>query len=173
MRALLAALALALSASVAAAQAPQTPSTQKPPVRKAKRVWTNDDLDELKARSHWASGTDSSSGGSTQAGTPDGGASGDKQPPPPREKDPKTYQKQLAPLRAQLAQIDSQIRSLRNSLNNPISGTNSVNLGTATVTGRPEHQIEALEKQRQQIQQRIDAIEDEARRNGISPGDVR
>src|SRR5713226_5972153 len=145
MRSFLAALALALSASVAAAQAPQTPSPQQPPVRKAKRIWTNDDLDELRAHSHWASGGDSSSGESTQARTPDGGASGDKQPPPPREKDPKTYQKQLAPLRAQLAQIDSQILSLRNSLNKPISGGNSVDLNTATITGRPENQIEALE----------------------------
>lgn len=170
MRALLAALALALSVSVAAAQAP---STQKSPEKKAKKVWTNDDLDELRAQSHWASGSDSSSGTSAQAGTTEAGPTENKPAPLPREKDPETYQKKLAALRAQLGQIDSQIRSLRNSMNTPISGGNGVNLSTATVTGRPENQIEALEKQKQQIQQQIDAVEAEARRNGISPGDLR
>jgi hypothetical protein len=169
MHVLLAAFALALSLAAAPVQ---TPSAQQPPQKKAKKVWTNDDLDLLQGRSSGAGG--SASG----AGVAGGAAAGEEKPggkdkPLPSEKDPKTYREKLIPLRAQLEQVDAKIKQMRDQLTHPIESGNAVDLRHASADLRPEVALKELEQKRLDIQQKISDLEDEARRNGLSSGDIR
>lgn len=162
MHALLASLVLALSLAAAPAQAPPA---QKPPEKKAKKVWTNDDLDRLRGAA--VSGT------SPAVETPTEEKSAEKEKPLAEEKDPKTYRKKLVPLRAQLEQLDAQVKQMRDQLTNPTQASNAVDLRHTSATMRPEVALNELEQKRQQLQQKISDLEDEALRNGIAPGDIR
>jgi hypothetical protein len=169
MHVLLASIALAFSLAAAPAQ---TSSAQQPPQKKPKKVWTNDDLDLLRGGLSVAGG--SASGG----GVAGGAAAGEEKPAGkdkllPSEKDPKTYREKLAPLRAQLEQIDAKIKLMHDQLTHPVEGGNAVDLSHASVTMRPEAALQELEQKRQGIQQKISDLEDEARRNGLSSGDIR
>src|SRR5712692_1794928 len=166
MHALLASLVLAFSLAAAPAQ---TPSAQKPPEKKAKKVWTNDDIDLLRG----------ATGGVTVSGTPSAvGVAVEEKPaekekPPAEEKDPKTYRQKLVPLRAELEQLDAQIKQMRVQLTNPTQASNAVDLSHTSAAMRPEVALNELEQKRRQVQQKISDLEDEARRSGIAPGDIR
>jgi len=166
MHALLASLVLALSLAAAPAQAPPA---QKPPEKKAKKVWTNEDLDLLRG----ATSAAAVSGTPSAVETPADQKPAEKEKPLAEEKDPKTYRKKLVPLRAQLEQLDAQIKQMRGQLTNPTQAGNAVDLRHTSVTMRPEIAINQLEQKRQQLQQKITDLEDEALRNGIAPGDIR
>jgi uncharacterized coiled-coil DUF342 family protein len=164
MHALLAPFVLAVS--LAAAPAQTAPAQQ--PEKKAKKVWTNDDLDSLRGGPRGVSVA--SSAGATAA-TEETGASKEK---PAQTEDPaKKYREKLVPLRAQLDQIDAQIKEVRGQLSNPFKGTNAVDLQHPSATMRPEDVLKNLEQKRREIQQQIDDLEEAARRSGISPGDIR
>jgi regulator of replication initiation timing len=165
MHTLLASFALAFSLTAAPGQAP---TAQKPPEKKPKKVWTNDDLETLRGTTGPAGGVQVTGPAAVPEEKPAG-----KEQPLPASKDPKKYLEKLGPLRAQLAQLDAQIKQMRNQLANPIQGSNAVDLRHTSVTMRPEVAIKELEDKRRQVQQKIDDLEDEARRNGISPGDIR
>jgi chromosome segregation ATPase len=166
MHSLLATLVLALSLAAAPAQAPPA---QKPPEKKAKKVWTNDDIDLLRGA---PSGT-AVSGAPAVPETAAGEKPAEKEKPLASEKDPKTYREKLVPLRAQLAQLDAQIKQMRDLLTNPTQASNVVDLRHTSVTMRPEVSLNELEQKRRQLQQKISDLEDEARRNGIASGDIR
>lgn len=169
MHALLATLALALCLAASPAASAQV---QQPPGKKAKKVWTNDDLDAMRGGSRQgdvrASAGESAGTSAAAEEKPTG-----KDKPLPREKDPKLYREKLVPLRSQLEQLDAQIKQLRQQLTHPIEGTNALDLSHTSVIMQPEVALKELEQKRQQLQQKIDDLEDEARRNGISPGDIR
>lgn len=165
MYAVLAPIVLALSLAAAPAQ---TSSAQKPPEKKAKKVWTNDDLDSLRAGPRGGGGSASAGASAAEEEKPAG-----KEKPVPREKDSKMYREKLAPLRAQLEQVDAQIKQVRDQLTNPVKGSNAVDLSHTSAIMRPEAALSQLEQKRREIQQKIDDLEEEARRNGVSPGDIR
>lgn len=166
MQALFASLILALSW---AAAADQGPSTQKPTEKKAKKVWTNDDIDQLRG----------TTGGFTVIAITPAVESTAEQKPPEKEKplaeekNPKAYREKLAPLREQLARLDAQIKQMHDQLANPTQASNAVDLRHTSATMRPEVAINELEQKRQLLQQKISDLEDQARRNGLSPGDIR
>jgi hypothetical protein len=164
MHALLVPFVLALS--LAAAPAQTAPAQQ--PEKKAKKVWTNDDLDSLRGGPHGVSVA--SSAGATAA-TEETGAS--KEKPAQTEDRAKKYREKLVPLHAQLDQIDAQIKEVRGQISNPFKGTNAVDLQHPNATMRPEDVLKNLEQKRREIQQQIDDVEEAARRSGISPGDIR
>jgi hypothetical protein len=129
----------------AAAAAPQ-------PARPAKKVWTNDDL------------------GSFRSGSSDPAAAASKsnaKPAPAASKTkPQTdYRAQIEKLQAQLPPIDSQIADLQAA----ISGA-TVN-DTRKYTGvKPDSwpaQLTQLQQKRDEIESQIEALRDDARRNGV------
>ena len=166
MYALLVPFVLALSLTAAPGQ---SAPAQQPPAKKAKKVWTNDDLDALRGGSRPAGGVAASTGTEPTAE----GKTGAKEKQLPRDKDPKEYREKLAPLRAQLASLDAQVKQVRDALTNPYNGTNAVDLRHTSAIMRPEEVLKQLEQKRQEIQQQIDNLEEQARRNGLSGGDVR
>ncbi len=90
-----------------------------------------------------------------------------------RAKDPKWYAKQLAPLRQQLAQIDQQIRAMRQARKDGRGTTGAVNLDRAPEGVNADADLLLLQQRRTEVLQRIGEIEDGARRNEIAPGAVR
>jgi chromosome segregation ATPase len=162
------ALMLALAAATALAQT-APPQQSKP---KEKKVWTNDDIPDLRARSHV-----SVLGEAATESAPKGKEEKEKESaktaaPKDKTKDPKYYQERLAPLRAQLDQIDSRIKELQDYTAHPTTGAGMV-LNQRNLSLSPQNQIDQLQQRRAKIQQQIDDIEDEARSNGVAPGDVR
>ena len=171
-------LALALVPLGALAQAPPPAPAQQPapqPEKKAKKVWTNDDLATLPANSPV------STAAATAVGGPAGGAAAEKGAETgaakagtlPPEKDPKIYKEKLDALQKRLDEVEAKIKSTRDAMSGSQGGSNAVNLSQATPTLRPEDQLAALEKERQDILQQIDDLESQARKNDISPGDIR
>lgn len=130
-----------------------------------KRVWTNDDLQHLAAR--------------PPANTPASPSPDESQQTIPAEKhyvrakDAKWYVAQLKPLQAQIEDIDSQLRRLRQARKNGRGTTDAVALDQDAEGVSADAQIEILEQRRKQILLQIDSLEDQSRRNGLDPGDIR
>ena len=163
-------LILVLSLGVLA----QTSTTQIPPPKKAKIVWTNDNLEQLGAGTRWTPGGGPPPATVIPGATEPNADVKDKDKPPVKtERDPKPYLKKLAPLRVNVAMLDAQIKELRDQLKNPIEGSNAVDLRHASVVMRPADLLAELELKRKNTQQQISDIEDEARRNGYSLNELR
>lgn len=97
------------------------------------------------------------------------------QPALPREKDPEWYRDRLRPLRSELADVDRQIANLQRQVQTGGGGaqTGAVGLLQSNPGVDPRDTLARLQRRRQDIQQQIAAIEAEARRNGLSPGQIR
>ena len=195
-------LAVAMGAAPIWAQtsqdAPPPQTTEKPRQKvaeKPKKVWTNDDLEDLRSTVTitTASATPSAEG-AAPAEAPAPGAAPGAQPQLPQEKDPKYYKAKLDPLRKQLADLDAKIKETQGAIDNPYQGTNKISLNQQapsmpsqgpeppnrpddTLYGnqivRPKDQLAVYQKQRDDIQRQIDDLEAQARNNGIYPGDIR
>jgi hypothetical protein len=173
--------------SQAAKNAPQTP----------KKVWTNDDLAGLHGGVTSATAEVAPAVGGATGGAAAPAAAAGKEGQLPPEKDPKTYLAKLEPLRKQLADLDAKIKDMQDKIDHPIDGKNAIKLnqpapnlppqdqppgyeqkrpddslyGNQIV--RPQDQLKVYQQQRDDIQQKIDDLEAQARDNGIPPGDIR
>jgi hypothetical protein len=91
-----------------------------------------------------------------------------------RAKDPKWYAQRLVPLRQELADIDQQIRAVRQARKGDARATTgAVNLDKANEAVDTQADLSLLQERRTQLVQRVSEIEDEARRNDVAPGTVR
>lgn len=145
------------------------------------KVWTNDDIEELKRRPGSISvlGTAApppaarAEGQEVEESADEGGEAGEAPPQPkePKETDPEYWQKKLKPLRDELAQIDQQLQQLRSGQGQASSNALSVSGSNAGVDVADT--IRRLEQRRAQVQQQIEDLQLEAKRKGIAPGAVR
>jgi hypothetical protein len=136
--------------------APITPSQAA-----AKKVWTNDDLNGLRgnAPASSAGASNSESAKSTNKPAPAG-----------KNTDAKSYHDQIAKLQAQIPPIDSQIAELQSAIDGKPTGD-------AKESARPRGvkiddwsvEMEQLQQKHDDIQTRIDALEDQARHHGVAP----
>jgi hypothetical protein len=137
--------------------------------KKAKKVWTEDDISKVGGIS--VVGDSSASTPASERGSqkPSGTSSDDSA----QGKQVDYYRDQLRPLQAQLDATDKKIEELRNfkADNSSASGGINPNHGYS-MTPIPD-QIKQLEEKKKQIQDRIDAVMDEARKKGIEPGQLR
>lgn len=91
-----------------------------------------------------------------------------------RTKDPKWYAKQLGPLRQELADIDQQIRLIRQARKGDARATTAaVDLDKEPESVDTHADLQRLQQRRTQALRRISEIEDDARRNDVAPGAVR
>ena len=156
-----------------AANSQSAPPQQQPkPAPPPKKVWTNDNIDEL----HGHGGV-SVVGGATPGGAPANAANTPgthaNQQPLPKEKDPDWYKKQLAPLYAKLDQLNTALANAESAVSGDTRGSATVSLGTTGNAATPQQQVAQLQQQQQQVQAQIDNLEDMARHNGIEPGALR
>ncbi len=87
-----------------------------------------------------------------------------------QEQDPNWYVEQLAPLRAELGRVDSEMARLREFRASGAGMMSGLVLDQPSLRLTPENEIEQLGLRRQELQRQIDELEDTARRNDIPPG---
>ena len=134
----------------------ETPGTSNQP--DAKKVWTNDDFG-----SHPAPAPASNSSRATKPKPP--------KPKPSGGKNAAWYRTQISKLNDQIAVIDKQIASYQAALNGeppPNQGVQEYHMRRADW----QTEIQKLNKQKQDLLDKISALEDEARHNGIEDGQL-
>ena len=155
------ALVLALACSAIPAHAQQTG-----------RVWTNADMDDLRAR-----GLISIIGPEVVAAPTAAPAATQFPIYASRTEDPAWYGEQAAALQVQLSARQTALAQAQDNLAQARSLrgiTGSVNLVAGDIPGvTPEEVITNLEAQVREMQARLDDLSDLARRNDIAPGVVR
>jgi hypothetical protein len=135
--------------------------------RKTIKVWTNDDLEKLHA-----------AGLISIVGQVDEGTSVSESAPRDYEvtQDPQWYAEQAARLRDELEYRQAQLREYRQALDDARSlkeSTGGINLVGDDFAVTPEAGIEILEQRVNEVQAKLDDLEDLARRNDIEPGTLR
>jgi hypothetical protein len=151
-----------------------TPSAQPPvpmvqtPEKKTKKVWTNDDVKTVK-------------GGVSVVGD------GDKasEPSPGRDADLDShrqsvaaqqlanYRNQIQQFRAQIDAIDKRIVQLRDFKAEDGSASGGIKMHQTYNMVPLEEQVKQLESKKKELQAKIADVENQARKSGIEPGELR
>jgi hypothetical protein len=130
--------------------------------KKAKKVWTNENLTEV-------SGTAISQVGDTRIGaSPKSGAA-----KPARSQMVASFRKQLAAFQAQLAVMDKQIADLKSFSKGESSGSNGLQMHKSYTMEPVQDQVLKLEDKRKIVAAQMDSVFDAARKRGIEPGQLR
>jgi len=165
------AIALTLFTTFSAAAKPQENSAPPPPAssqnaappaeaKKPKKVWTNENVS-------------SATGTVSVVGDPN------NQPKPPSSKPPNaqyvaSVRKQLEKLQGQIADIDKQLVDLKKfSEGEPSTSASGVKLNKKYEREPIEVQMRALESQKKDLESKVDALLDEARKKGVASSQLR
>ncbi len=140
----------------AAAASPASPA--QPP---AKKVWTNDDMSDLHDHSAISTVGNTNPNAAKPAGKPSASS---------RRKNAQWYHDQIAKLQAQLPPIDEKISQLQAAISG--NQVNEVRKYGWTQPGDWKDQLARLQTQREGIQTKIAALEDEARHNGAPANQI-
>jgi hypothetical protein len=162
-----------LAAIVALAVVFPTRAAEKPPsaqAAKAKKVWTNDDMDQLRARGLI----------STFNVAPETAAQSPAAPSEPatfaaRTEDPAWYADQAAVLQAELDKRESALREAQANLRQAAEGITQPGIAMDKKNEgiTPEAGIAVLEARVLEVQSQLDELSDLARQNNIPPGVLR
>jgi hypothetical protein len=135
--------------------------------KKPKKVWTEDDISKVGGSISvvGSSSSDTAKGSSQSTGeSSDNSAQGNQV---------QYYRDQIRQLQAQLDDTAKKLDDLRNFKADNSSSTGGINPNHGySMTPIPD-QIKQLEENKKQIQDKIDAVTDEARKKGIEPGQLR
>jgi CCR4-NOT transcriptional regulation complex NOT5 subunit len=160
-------------ASAANAAAPKDQSSDKDQTKKKpKKVWTNEEMPTLQGKISVVGDPELANASSESRKWNNDSDSGNANNLE-REKAIANYREQLRQLRERQDGIDKKITDFRNFKADNASPSGGINLRNRYTMTPAEDQIRQLEDQKKQIQAKIDAIEDEARKNGIEPGELR
>lgn len=138
--------------------------------KKPKKVWTNDEISNVGGAGSISvvGNADANAKGSSK-----GNSSKSTRTSSAKENQPGSYRSRLRQLHNQLETTEKQISDLRN-FNGESTGTSGgVDMNRGYSRTSVEDQIKILEEKKKQIQAQIGDIEDEARKDGIEPGDLR
>ena len=137
---------------------------------KPKKVWTNDEISNV--------------GGNGAISVVGKTGGGDSNPPSDnfqktapgsvaRDKQAATYRDRLHQLNNELEATDKKISQLRNFKADNTSASGGIDMNHGYSMTPVEDQVKQLEEKKKQIQAQIDAVEDQARKNGFEPGQLR
>ena len=137
---------------------------------KPKKVWTNDDVSNVGGDGAIsvvgkAGGGDSNPASNNFQKTAPGSSTRDKQAA--------AYRDRLHQLNNQLETINKKILELRNFKADNTSPSGGINMHHRYDMTPIEDQVKELEEKKKQIQTQIDAVEDQARKNGFEAGQLR
>jgi chaperonin cofactor prefoldin len=168
-----AAIVMAFSAraqSPAPAPNPSQPTSQSQDsnapteAKKPKKVFTNEDLSK-------------SSGAISVVGDPKDNAKNKPKPSAPRSADAQyvaSIRKQLEKLQKQISDIDKQLADLKSfSEGESTNNASGIQLNKSLQREPIEVRMRALQDQKRDLQEKMDALLDEARKKGVEPGDLR
>lgn len=150
-------------------QAPDSnaPANPTPEKKKPKKVWTNDEIAKTSGGVSVVGGANSPS--SSAAKKQD---SADAKYDP-RQRQINDYKDQLAKLQSQVDAIDSRINQLKNFKGENTSPSNGINLSQGYDMVPIADQIKQLEDKKKQLRAKMDDIETDAHKNGITSDDLR
>jgi len=153
-------LAALCPAALPAQQASATPAgTETPPTTDPapRKVWTNEDVPTLREDSTISTiGTHPASGPMHKATS--------------SRQDAKWYSDQITKLESQLSTIKDKIEQLQAGIDGKFTGDSQSSTRPKYASfGNWQIELAQLQKQRDDIQARIDALRDQARRQGIPP----
>jgi hypothetical protein len=141
------------SPAAAVAAVPKDPNAAKDQAKekkKPKKIWTEEEISAV-GGSISVVGDLNTSNSSSRAPA--------ALPAAPDGRGAAYYRGRLAPLRQQIEDLDREIRQMKNSKGN--------------VRENVDSQVQIRETQREKIQKQVNEIEEDARRHGIAPGDLR
>jgi hypothetical protein len=143
------------------ATAPSQDSASATPDAKKKKVWTNDDVGNL-------TGPVSVVGNSKNAGKADPGADGGAD-----SQYIANTKKELAKLQSQLDDTNKQLIALKDFSQGKAPEPTGYQIGKGYGRIPVDQQIANLEQKKRELQDKIDALFDEARKKGVLPGQLR
>jgi hypothetical protein len=135
-----------------------------------KKVWTNDEVSNVGGDGAIsvvgkAGGGDANSSSSSDQKSAAGSSA--------REKQAAAYRDRIHQLNNQLETIDKKIAELRNFKADNSSPSGGIDMHHGYYMTPMEDQVKQLEEKKKQIQAQIDAVQDQARKNGFEPGLLR
>ena len=143
---------------------PQSPSgeTKPPDPKQAKKTWTNDNLSDAK-------------GAVSVVGDSKAGSKTKSNPAKPADAQyVASVRKQLEKLNVQMADADKQIADLTNfSKGESSKSASGIKLNKGYNREPVEVQIHALQEKKKDLQSKMEALLDEARKRGVEPGQLR
>jgi chromosome segregation ATPase len=155
------------SASTANSAAPSAQEKKELDETKTKKVWTNDDVSQLK-------GVISVVG---EAPAPQDQAADaeddDKSNRNTHQAMVRHYRDAIADLKAQITNADAFIAKLKGSRGEDSSPSGGVDPRRLAFTSPPEEQVKQLETKKKELQAKIEDLEAEATKEGIEPGELR
>jgi hypothetical protein len=137
---------------------------------KPKKVWTNDEISNvggdgaISVVGKAGAGDSNPSSNNFQKSAPGSAA---------RDKQGAAYRDRLHQLNNELEATDKKISQLRNFKADNTSASGGINMNHGYSATPVEDQVKQLEEKKKQIQAQIDAVEDQARKNGFEPGQLR
>ncbi len=141
----------------------QTQSAAAPERKKPKKVWTNDNMGEVRGNPISQVGDAKNDAGPGKPGTAQ----------PASAQAVASFRKQLAALQVQQATVDKQIADLKNFNRGEAGHDTGLQLHKSYSMESTDAQIRKLEEKRKQLAAVIDALLDAARKRGIEPGQLR
>ena len=158
-------LALAIAFPSRAAEKPRPAQSGKP-----EKVWTNDDMDQLRAR-----GLITTFNVATETAAQVRAAPSEPATFTPKTEDPTWYAEQAAILQAELDKRESALREAQANLAQAAEGITQpgIAMDKKNVGITPEAGIAVLQAQVHEVQSQLDELSDLARQNNIPPGVLR
>jgi uncharacterized protein YlxW (UPF0749 family) len=147
------------------------PDNVEKPKKKPKKVWTNDEIS-----SAGGPGSISVVGNPSDADTTSSSKDASAKTTSAsslREKRVGAYRDRLHQLHNEMEATDKKISELRNFKADNTSSSGGINMNHRYSMTPLEDQVKSLEEKKKQLQAQIDAVEDEARKNGVEPGQLR
>lgn len=144
-------------------------TTRKKPedAKTPKKVWTNDDVEVLKGGVSVVGAKEAAEAGPDYIENKDGPDSD------LRRERIQQYRGAIANLRKQIEDADKRIVKLRNFRAEDSSPSGGINPNQEYDMVPLEEQVKQLEARKKQLQGKIGDLEDQARKEGIEPGEVR
>jgi len=147
-----------------------------PPARPPKpaistRVWTSEEVEALRGRGLISLIGQEPAEVSASAQTPPEAET--RAPRPERAKDPEWYAEQAAAARLAIEVARAEARRVRRELGNARYWEGGLNLARENTGITPVSELEILDARNRAELETLDALADQARRNGIPPGALR
>jgi hypothetical protein len=133
--------------------------------KKAKKVWTNDEIGSVKGGVSVVG--DGKQGEPSRAAAEE--SSGDSQGAEPVRK----YRDQIRQLRDQIAAADRRIEQLKGFKGENTSPSAGININQSYNMVPVEEQVKQLEEKKRKLEGKIEDVEVEAKKNGLDPGELR
>ena len=165
----------ATAGTTPAAPATKTPASstaEKQPEapKKPKKVWTNDEVGSLKGSVSVVGGKHPVERQAMAENDQNGKEDGDWDP---RAEKVRQYRDAIDQTRTQIADADAQIAKLKDFKGENVAPSGGINPSQSYNMVPPEEQVKQLESRKRQLEAKIEDIENQARKEGIDPGELR